>query len=169
MCQAERGCLGAHPRAHVERRQGSRDDFTFRSSINRCCTTVLSAPVEAGAQIHVAPVTPQGTQDVHRVCPYSTRTAVPPAPRMDTQDGSPVEMEHQDVDAEMSSVPASGSSTPLSSKDQEKVTRILAACREHDLDALSELASSPGGFIEDEVRRTACRYHENLLLLSAAR
>ncbi|PPJ55650.1 hypothetical protein CBER1_09543 [Cercospora berteroae] len=74
---------------------------------------------------------------------------------MDTQDDSPVGMEHQDIDADMSSITASGNSTPPSSKDREKVTRILAACREHDLDALSELASSPGGFIEDEVRRTA--------------
>ena len=94
---------------------------------------------------------------------------MPPTPRMDTQDDSPVEMEHQDVDAETPSIPAYGSSTPLSSKDQEKITRVLAACREHDLDALAELASGSGGFIEDEVRRTACRYHQTMLPFSAMR
>ncbi|KAF2207617.1 hypothetical protein CERZMDRAFT_50779 [Cercospora zeae-maydis SCOH1-5] len=53
----------------------------------------------------------------------------------------------------MPSPPPSGCSSPHN--DQEKIARILAASRERDLDALSALASSTGGFIADEVRRTA--------------
>ena len=45
----------------------------------------------------------------------------------------------------------------LSSDEQAKISRILSACQDHDLKALSELACSDGGFIIDEVRRTACK------------
>lgn len=43
-----------------------------------------------------------------------------------------------------------------SAADAEKVNRILAASRENDLDFLAALATSPGGLLEDEIRRTAC-------------
>lgn len=45
----------------------------------------------------------------------------------------------------------------FSRDDQAKISRILSACRDHDLEALSELACSEGGFIVDAVRRTACK------------
>ncbi|KAK5116565.1 hypothetical protein LTR85_009190 [Meristemomyces frigidus] len=44
---------------------------------------------------------------------------------------------------------------PLSPVENDKVQRILRACRDRDLDQLRELVISEGGLIEDEVRRTA--------------
>jgi hypothetical protein len=48
-----------------------------------------------------------------------------------------------------------------SAHDKEKISRILATCRRPDLDLdrlaeLAELASSPGGLINDHIRRIAC-------------
>ncbi|KAJ9636697.1 GTPase-activating protein gyp8 [Coniosporium tulheliwenetii] len=37
----------------------------------------------------------------------------------------------------------------------DKVTRILQSCRDNDLDALTALATSLGGFVDDGTRRTA--------------
>lgn len=51
---------------------------------------------------------------------------------------------------------ASEQAKQLSSDDEAKISRILSACRDHDLEALCELACSEGGFIVDDVRRTAC-------------
>lgn len=45
---------------------------------------------------------------------------------------------------------------PRSPQDKEKVTRVLAACQDRDRAALADLATSQGGLIEDELRRTAC-------------
>jgi hypothetical protein len=45
---------------------------------------------------------------------------------------------------------------PLVEAERAKVRSILEACRDHDYAALQELAVSPGGLIEDEIRRTAC-------------
>jgi len=46
---------------------------------------------------------------------------------------------------------------PLSAVETNKVMQILQACRDHDLEALSALATSKHGLIEDEIRRTACK------------
>jgi hypothetical protein len=53
-------------------------------------------------------------------------------------------------------------------RNAAKVKRILDACGENDLDALAALATSLGGLVEDDVRRTACRRstHQNLQHLS---
>ena len=48
----------------------------------------------------------------------------------------------------------SASASPLHS---DKAKRILAACRNNDLDALIELATSTGGLVDDEIRQTACK------------
>ena len=47
-------------------------------------------------------------------------------------------------------------SQPLSQPEQAKVQKILAACRDEDHEALTELAASRGGLVDDNVRRTAC-------------
>lgn len=52
---------------------------------------------------------------------------------------------------------------PLSPQDKEKIEKILAACRDRDLEALAHLATSQGGLIEDELRRTACMNSHSLL------
>lgn len=39
---------------------------------------------------------------------------------------------------------------------KEKISRISAACRDRDLDALAGLATSEGGLVQDELRRRAC-------------
>lgn len=39
----------------------------------------------------------------------------------------------------------------------DKVTQILQSCRDNDLDALTALATSPGGFVDDGTRKTACK------------
>jgi len=38
----------------------------------------------------------------------------------------------------------------------EKVTRIIAACKNHDLPSLKELATSTHGLVNDQARRAAC-------------
>ncbi|KAK4955588.1 GTPase-activating protein gyp8 [Elasticomyces elasticus] len=50
---------------------------------------------------------------------------------------------------------ASWRAKPLSLPERDKVQDILAACRDRDLTALRALATSEGGFVEDEVRRSA--------------
>lgn len=44
----------------------------------------------------------------------------------------------------------------MSEDRREKINRIESACRDLDLLALVRLASSDGGLVEDELRRTAC-------------
>ena len=44
-----------------------------------------------------------------------------------------------------------------------KTERILAACRSGDVTELAELATSRHGLVNDEIRRTACVYGQNLL------
>lgn len=39
-----------------------------------------------------------------------------------------------------------------------KEARILAACEQWDVEALQELAQSPGGFLTDELRQEACEF-----------
>jgi len=51
---------------------------------------------------------------------------------------------------------ASWRSEPLSATERAKVRDILEACRDHHLIALRDLATSEGGLVEDEIRRTAC-------------
>lgn len=44
-----------------------------------------------------------------------------------------------------------------SETDVEKVSWILSACQENDLGSLAALATSPGGLLEDQLRRSACK------------
>jgi hypothetical protein len=46
---------------------------------------------------------------------------------------------------------------PLSKAQQRKVMQILQACKDGDITSLVSLAASQDGFVEDEVRRTACK------------
>jgi hypothetical protein len=55
---------------------------------------------------------------------------------------------------DVSSVP---NSRPLSPTAAKKVTYIEDACRDEDLDALIDLATTNGGLVKDSLRRTACR------------
>lgn len=41
-------------------------------------------------------------------------------------------------------------------REMEKRQRILQVCGERDVDQLRKLATSEGGLVDDEVRRTAC-------------
>lgn len=50
---------------------------------------------------------------------------------------------------------AASPSPPLSAAAASKVTQIVQACRNDDLDALIALAASSNGFVEDKLRRTA--------------
>lgn len=43
---------------------------------------------------------------------------------------------------------------------QQKISRVLLAAKVPDYDELASLATSHGGFIDDETRRTACEYPE---------
>lgn len=48
-------------------------------------------------------------------------------------------------------------------KRSDEINRILAACKQpHDLDLLIRLATSPGGLINDQVRKIACKSLEDL-------
>ena len=51
---------------------------------------------------------------------------------------------------------ASWRDEPLSSNESNKVMLIIEACNAKDRDQLVALASTEGGFIEDEMRRRAC-------------
>lgn len=47
--------------------------------------------------------------------------------------------------------------TPRTSADRTKVEDILAACEDPaNFDALTSLATSTGGYVNDEVRQVAC-------------
>lgn len=48
--------------------------------------------------------------------------------------------------------------------EKHKVHQILHACKTRDLIELRKLATSEGGLIEDEVRRTACMPEANLVV-----
>lgn len=45
---------------------------------------------------------------------------------------------------------------PLSDDEEAQVQRIINATETRDWHALGRLAASPGGFIDDEVRRIVC-------------
>jgi len=45
---------------------------------------------------------------------------------------------------------------PLSDDEEAQVQRIINATEARDWHALGRLAASPGGFIDDEVRRVVC-------------
>lgn len=45
---------------------------------------------------------------------------------------------------------------PLSTNEASKVTQILHACKDQDIEQLIALAATEGGFVEDQVRRLAC-------------
>lgn len=46
----------------------------------------------------------------------------------------------------------------LSQSERDKAFEILKACGDRDLDKLRDLATSEGGLVEDEIRRTACMH-----------
>lgn len=52
---------------------------------------------------------------------------------------------------------ASWRDDPLNPTERDKVQQILRACKDGDVVALQQLATSQNGLVEDEVRRTACR------------
>jgi hypothetical protein len=66
------------------------------------------------------------------------------------------------------SIPSSEHVPPLSargehqlSQDQQtQVQEIINAAKRHDWNVLAALAASPGGFIDDDVRRIVCMYEE---------
>lgn len=68
------------------------------------------------------------------------------APRIGT-DGPPEEAEEK--------ITSKWRSESLSDQENEKVMKILEACRSEDLYALANLATSEGGLVEDEMRRIA--------------
>lgn len=67
-----------------------------------------------------------------------------------------------DAHDNVSPINASWQKGEVSAQDKVKITKVLAACRDRDLAALARLATSQGGLIEDEVRRTACTSSHSL-------
>ena len=56
---------------------------------------------------------------------------------------------------------------PLARPECIKVNDILAACNDPvDWDALTKLATSSGGFLDDEVRQVACRLTNRVSLIA---
>ena len=56
---------------------------------------------------------------------------------------------------------------PLARPECVKVNDILAACNDPvDWDALTKLATSKGGFLDDEVRQVACRLTNHVSLIT---
>lgn len=53
---------------------------------------------------------------------------------------------------------------PLSQDQQARVQKIIDAAERRDWNVLAALAASPGGFIDDDVRRIVCMYEGNLAL-----
>jgi len=51
---------------------------------------------------------------------------------------------------------------PLSQDQQIRVQKIIAAAERRDWDVLAALAASPGGFIDDDVRRIVCMCEDDL-------
>jgi hypothetical protein len=49
---------------------------------------------------------------------------------------------------------------PLSQDQQTRVQKIISAAERRDWNVLAALAASPGGFIDDDVRRVVCMYEE---------
>lgn len=60
------------------------------------------------------------------------------------------------IERDIPPLSASWREQPLSQNERTKVQLILQACADRDLVALRELATSEGGLVEDEIRRTAC-------------
>ena len=74
---------------------------------------------------------------------------------MDRSQSSP-ETPHPAADGAGDEKSTTTAASPLSAAAASKVTRIVQACRNDDLDALIALAASSNGLVEDELRRTAC-------------
>lgn len=64
----------------------------------------------------------------------------------------------RDAHGDVPPLSASWRHQPLSDDEKMKAKRILEACRDCDYSELNKLAGSPGGFIEDELRRAACEW-----------
>lgn len=60
-------------------------------------------------------------------------------------------------DKQVPPLSASWRNEPLADDERKKIQQVLEACRDRDYAALQALAASPGGLVEDEVRRTACK------------
>lgn len=69
------------------------------------------------------------------------RDADPPAPRVEHTQVPPL---------------AASREQPLSDLEEAQVQKIINATDARDWHALATLAASPGGFIDDEVRRIVC-------------
>lgn len=46
----------------------------------------------------------------------------------------------------------------IPTRDSEKTTAILEACKWKDLESLRKLSTSEGGLLNDELRRKACKF-----------
>lgn len=57
---------------------------------------------------------------------------------------------------------------PLTLAESLKVTQVLQACSDNDREQLIALATTPGGFVEDHVRRIACKSFSSPLRGSVA-
>lgn len=69
----------------------------------------------------------------------------------------------QSTAAPQAPLSASWRKEPLSADEKYKVHHILKACRDRNVTILKDLASSDGGLVEDELRRTACMLSRSLL------
>jgi hypothetical protein len=69
------------------------------------------------------------------------------------------ETENLAGDASRSSSPA-----PEQKKRDAKAAEILEACKWKDIELLRTFATSEGGLVSDDVRRQACRCHQERLM-----
>ena len=92
-----------------------------------------------------------------RTADDSTQTSVGHGATVDATEKSNV------LDQSIPPLSAAWRPEPLSPDELRKVHKILQACKDRDLEALRMHATSPGGLVEDEVRRLACMSYENPL------
>lgn len=57
------------------------------------------------------------------------------------------------------------SPSPEQKRRDEKATTILEACKWKAIELLRTLATSEGGLVSDDVRRQACAYHPERLMI----
>jgi hypothetical protein len=82
------------------------------------------------------------------------------------------ESEHQPITANHNSeglgnsVEAKDAVSTSPTSDSGKASQILTAARRNDLHELAALATSPGGLLEDELRRIACTSASSISCLS---
>lgn len=64
---------------------------------------------------------------------------------------------HDERRKELRPEPTAARRVPV--QDEAKIATIASACDSHDLTDLQDLALSPGGFVNDELRRKACKFY----------